>query len=131
MFNICNGEIKGFSDAKMKILMAGLHFFAIKGYASTSVREITEEAKVTKPVLYYYFKSKEGLFRAILEWADTIQKEMLDSVWNTPGTTLDRFIAFYDLMYQGITKYENLFKMIHNLLFGPVGIFSYCIYYKR
>jgi len=34
---------------------------------ATSVREIVEAAGVTKPVLYYYFQSKEGIYLAILE----------------------------------------------------------------
>ena len=38
-----------------RLLEAGLKLFANRGYAGTSVQDITEEAKVTKPTLYYYF----------------------------------------------------------------------------
>lgn len=40
--------------------------FAEKGFAATSIREIAEAAGVTKPTLYYYFGSKEGLVRHIV-----------------------------------------------------------------
>lgn len=40
--------------------------FSEKGFAATSIREIAEAAGVTKPTLYYYFGSKEGLVRHIL-----------------------------------------------------------------
>src|SRR3954463_8435651 len=43
---------------------AGL--FARHGYDATSVREIVEAAGVTKPTLYYYFGSKQGLVEAVL-----------------------------------------------------------------
>lgn len=41
--------------------------FAQKGYSATSIREITEAAKVTKPTLYYHFGSKDGLIRHLVE----------------------------------------------------------------
>lgn len=49
-----------------KILDAAVNLFARKGYAATSTREIAEAAGITKPMLYYYFQSKEGLCRAAL-----------------------------------------------------------------
>ncbi|MBN2125321.1 MAG: helix-turn-helix transcriptional regulator, partial [Deltaproteobacteria bacterium] len=56
-------------SVRLSLLMAGITLFAEKGYASTAVREIVAHAGVTKPVLYYYFQNKEGLFRAILDAA--------------------------------------------------------------
>lgn len=104
---------------KRLLLEAGMALFAEKGYACTSVREIVERAGVTKPALYYYFQSKEGMFRAILNWASEQLEIMLADVLKSPGTTLERFINFYHYLYQGIMKNRNLFKMMHTLTFGP------------
>ena len=60
---------KSSSDPRQRLLDAGLKQFANRGYAGTSVQDITEEAKVTKPTLYYYFESKEGLFQALVDQA--------------------------------------------------------------
>ena len=49
-------------NARARLLETATELFAEKGYAGASVREIVEKAGVSKPVLYYYFKSKEGLF---------------------------------------------------------------------
>ena len=57
------------SDPRQRLLDAGLKLFANRGYAGTSVQDITEEAKVTKPTLYYYFQNKEGLFQALVDQA--------------------------------------------------------------
>jgi AcrR family transcriptional regulator len=51
--------------------------FANKGFAGTSVREIAEAAGVTKPTVYYYFESKEGLVRHIMQ---TAMGQLLESV---------------------------------------------------
>ncbi|NIW00329.1 TetR family transcriptional regulator, partial [Candidatus Saccharibacteria bacterium] len=42
-------------DARERLLETAIGMFAQKGYAGTSVREIAEQAGVSKPVLYYYF----------------------------------------------------------------------------
>ncbi len=43
-----------------------LALFSEKGYDNAGINEIVQMAGVTKPTLYYFFKSKEGLFEAIL-----------------------------------------------------------------
>ena len=45
------------------ILKAAMRLFAKKGYAGASTREICETAGITKPVLYYHFRSKQHLYR--------------------------------------------------------------------
>ena len=45
-------------EARERLLSGATELFASKGYAATTVREIVERAGVTKPVLYYYFRSK-------------------------------------------------------------------------
>ena len=50
---------------KETITIKALELFSAKGYEGVSVNELTEAAGITKPTLYYYFGSKEGLFEAI------------------------------------------------------------------
>jgi len=76
-------------------------------------------AGVTKPVLYYYFKSKEGMFYTILDGASEQQEVILAEALEAPGMVLDRLIFLYRRIYEGLIENQNLFKMIHNLVFGP------------
>jgi AcrR family transcriptional regulator len=104
---------------RARLLKAGMALFAEKGYADTSVREIVEKAGVTKPVLYYHFENKEGIFRAILDWAAEQQEVMLAEVLETPGTVLDRLIRLHRHIYDGLRENRGVFRMIYNLVFGP------------
>src|SRR5215510_9029892 len=52
------------SGVKQTILDKSLELFSAKGYEGVSVSELTEAAGITKPTLYYYFGSKEGVFEA-------------------------------------------------------------------
>lgn len=101
------------------LLRAGINLFAEKGYAGSSVREIVSLAGVTKPVLYYYFQSKEGLFQAILDSAAEEQEVILEEALEKPGTTLERIVHLYHRIYQGLMENLQLFKLINHLFFGP------------
>jgi len=67
------------NDRRSDILAAAAHLFAHKGYGSTSVREVVEAAGVTKPTLYYYFDSKEALFREVISWKLEAGAQVLQS----------------------------------------------------
>ena len=54
------------SAVRERLLREALRLFTERGYAATTVREIVAAAGVTKPVLYYYFGSKEGLYLEIM-----------------------------------------------------------------
>ena len=107
------------ADARERLLETAIGMFAQKGYAGTSVREIAEQAGVSKPVLYYYFKSKEGLFLAILEMAENLQKQLLAEVLESQGTVLDRLALLYRRVYEEVEAHQSFYKLIHGLIFGP------------
>ncbi len=48
------------------VLEAALKLFSDYGYKATGVQEICERVGVTKPTLYLYFGSKQGLLIALL-----------------------------------------------------------------
>ena len=53
-------------DNRAAILRHALRLFAARGYDAVGVQEIAEAAGVTKPTLYHYFGSKEGLLETLL-----------------------------------------------------------------
>lgn len=53
-------------STKARILAAAVREFSAKGISGARVEAIATRAGVNKRMLYYYFESKEGLFREIL-----------------------------------------------------------------
>ena len=51
------------SKTRQLILQAAREAFASKSYAEVSMEDIAEIAHVKKPLIYYYFPSKEDLFK--------------------------------------------------------------------
>ena len=58
-------EIK--DNTKAKIFKEAARLFSEKGYNGVSVREISEASNVSKPMIYYYFGSKEKIYRALVD----------------------------------------------------------------
>lgn len=50
-----------------RILEASAAEFARKGYAATKIIDIAKQVNLPKPNIYYYFQSKENLYRCVLE----------------------------------------------------------------
>jgi AcrR family transcriptional regulator len=65
---------------RRNIVGAARALFAEKGYSGTTVDEIVAKAKTTKPMLYYYFGNKEGLFAAVLEEVYAGMREIENSL---------------------------------------------------
>ncbi|GGO88369.1 transcriptional regulator [Marinobacterium nitratireducens] len=52
---------------KRLIIKTACQVFADKGFAATKTSEIADKAGLPKANIYYYFKSKEALYRAVLD----------------------------------------------------------------
>jgi AcrR family transcriptional regulator len=52
---------------KETILHVATKLFSEKGYRNTTIAELAEHTGVAEGTIFYHFKTKEGLFLAILE----------------------------------------------------------------
>jgi AcrR family transcriptional regulator len=107
---------------RRRILEAATSEFADHGYGGARVERISQRARTVDRSLYYYFGSKEGLFRAVLE--DAYEKlgaaeQQLDLTGLEPEQGMRRLIAFtwdYYLAHPEFIRLlntENLLKGEH------------------
>jgi AcrR family transcriptional regulator len=54
-------------ERRNQLVQVGRAVFAEKGYEGTSVEEIAERAKISKPIVYEHFGGKEGLYAVIVD----------------------------------------------------------------
>ena len=52
---------------RAQLIEVGRSLFAKHGYDATSVEEIAEHAKVSKPIVYEHFGGKEGLYAVVVD----------------------------------------------------------------
>ena len=61
------GRTNNAEASRAEILAAATREFSEKGLSGARVDEIAERTQINKRMIYYYFESKEGLYRAVLE----------------------------------------------------------------
>lgn len=102
-----------------RLLFSAIDIFTERGYAAATVREIVETAGVTKPALYYYFGSKEGiyleimrksleLFRSSLIEPERERTSARESIRNLCGKG-------YELAHENL----KVVRLIHSVFYGP------------
>ena len=64
-----SGAIRDAEAARANILLVATEEFSKKGLDGARVDEIAERTNTVKRMIYYYFGSKDGLYRAVLERA--------------------------------------------------------------
>lgn len=70
--------------------------FAKKGYEGTSLRDIADEAKITKAALYYHFPNKEALYeRIVLESMQALVDSVREAMSRGKGP-LDKVRLFME-----------------------------------
>jgi len=94
------------------ILKIAQDIFSKYGYKKTTLDDIANAVRKGKSSLYYYFKSKEDLFQAvIMKEVDLLAKE-LDRVINRNTEPVDKL---RDYMLTKINTFRNLANFYHAL----------------
>lgn len=106
-------------DVRERLIIAAVRLFATKGYAATSVREIVEAAGVTKPVLYYYFRNKEGVLHAIMQEAVAVHRAVLEKVRRGNGTASERILQLAERVYTLVIENPLAVRTLDAVYYGP------------
>jgi TetR/AcrR family transcriptional regulator len=105
--------------ARNHLLSSALKLFNQKGYAATTVREIVADAGVTKPVLYYYFGNKEGIYTALLEGPFRKFEELIESFSCEGGKASEKLTAFCENAFQLFCENIERAKLMNAIYYGP------------
>ena len=106
-------------NARRRLLDAALELFSRKGYAATSVRELVEAAGVTKPVLYYYFKNKEGLYLTLMGDALGDFHQVAEHALSAPGSVTERIHGYCTSLLDIFVERLATARLIFAIYYGP------------
>ncbi len=81
-------------ERQTQLLKIACRYFARYGYKGTSLRDIAEEAQITKAALYYHFPNKNSLYeRIVLEGLRKLVAEVTEATQRA-GTAHEKLRAF-------------------------------------
>ncbi len=107
-----------------QIIRIATRLFARHGYDGTSLRDIAEEAKITKAALYYHFPNKEALYqRIVLDSLRALIETVRDAMDAAP-TPLDKVRQFM-LVSADIMESDRDKWMAGSNIFWTVGESEY------
>ncbi|RBQ21320.1 TetR/AcrR family transcriptional regulator [Spongiactinospora rosea] len=74
------------SDTRVRIQRVALELFAEQGYEKTTLREVADRLRITRPALYYHYKAKEDILAGVMaDLADSVD-ELNDWARAQPAT---------------------------------------------
>lgn len=110
--------------SRARILVHASVEFAEHGYHSASVNRICEKGKVSKGLMYHYFKNKDDLYLACVKKCySELTKMILQEIYNDSVTVdeyFDRRAAFFEeypvYYYLYLDSITNCYPHIHEQL---------------
>lgn len=79
-----------FHARRDELLAVAAQVFREKGMSRSSLGEIAERAKVDRATIYYYFSSKEDLFKHLIERVVTRNVEEVEAIAQRPVPSVDK-----------------------------------------
>lgn len=101
------------SRGARSILEVAEQLFASNGYNSVSINDIALQAGVSKANIFHHFKSKEGLFMAVLKTACERSVQALDvAPAQSPENPLDPLKNFFSSHLQALLAHPRSTRLI-------------------
>lgn len=109
------------SRTRRQLLQAALKQFADRGYTATSVREIVDAARVSKPALYYYFKDKAGLFQALVDHAHDERYLLMQQAAAKGETAAEKLEEIVAAIFEFSLRNRELMRLAFATAFAASG----------
>jgi AcrR family transcriptional regulator len=116
---------------RQHILQVALRHFADRGYAGTSVQDIVDQAKVAKPMLYYYFESKAGLYQALIDNAHDERFRIISEASETEEGLREKLTAILVALFGFIQKHREVVRLAFASAFAAPGEMPEQLCYKE
>lgn len=95
---------------KEKIVLVSSEIFSQYGFKKTTMEEIAVALRKGKSSIYYYFKSKEEIFEAVIDKeAQMLKNELSAAIKNTndPETRLRNYVKVRMESFEKLSNYYN------------------------
>jgi TetR/AcrR family transcriptional regulator len=114
-----NRTAAGNVSVRQRLLAAATDLFTQRGYAATTVREIVGAAAVTKPVLYYYFRNKEGIYLELMRQAFSRLDELIAGSAGNRGRATQKLLHLCDRTYTLFMENVKVARVMYSIYYGP------------
>lgn len=97
------------------IFAAAARLFADKGFNGVSMREISEQSNVSKPTIYYYFGSKEGIYHQLVDTGIAHIYAILEEASRLPIAAKEKLIHLTKRIFIQTREHPDYIKFFLNM----------------
>ena len=98
--------------SKQRILETGVAIFARKGYGNTGLRELADQAEVNLAMINYFFGSKKGLLKVILDTFLSGYYEIAKQELRLEGDVDDKVRRFMNRIIPYVRAHKDYFIVV-------------------
>lgn len=108
------------SEIRAEIVDVARKVFSRKGYRQTTMESIARAAKMGKSSIYYYYKSKEDIFEAVVVKEAQVLKRQLIKVINAGDTPIERLKDYIMFRLYHVKTVSNFYMVLNEENLGQM-----------
>ena len=112
------------AEREDQIVAVAVTEFAERGYAGASMAEIAARAGISKPLVYQYFGSKDGLYLACLHHVAGALLDRLEQAWLTEDDTVLSRIHTLQAVFEALEPQREAWRLLYDTSMptsGPIA----------
>ncbi|OBR93515.1 MULTISPECIES: TetR/AcrR family transcriptional regulator [Clostridium] len=106
------------SNTKRTIFESAIKVFSKNGYSGATMDAIAADAGVAKGTLYYHFKSKEEIFKYIIEEGMNVIRKSIEDESQNETNPLNRIKIVCKVQWGLVYENRDFFKVVMSQLWG-------------
>ena len=101
-------------EREEQILAVASEIFATDSFAATNIQAVADRAGISKPLIYNYFGSKDGLFLACIERGGDIVAAEIERIANEESIGIERGMRTLDGMFHVLEDQRHLWRLFYD-----------------
>jgi AcrR family transcriptional regulator len=102
------------AERERQILAVASVAFGTHGFVGTNVADVARAAGISKPLVYAYFGSKEGLYAACLDRAGELLADEIERVARGDVVGLERGVRTLEGMFDVLEDQRHVWRLLHD-----------------
>lgn len=108
-------------EVRAHVVGVARRIFTRNGFRKATMEEIASNSQMGKSSVYYYFKSKEEIFRAVVEFEARVLKDRLSRIISKNNTPQERLKAYILFRLQYTRTLENFYAALNEETLSHMG----------
>jgi AcrR family transcriptional regulator len=108
-------------EVRLQIVGVARRIFTRNGFRKATMEEIASASSMGKSSIYYYFKSKEEIFRAVVEFEARMLKDRLSRIIGKNNSPRERLKAYILLRLHHVRTLENFYSALNAEALSHMG----------